>query len=642
MRPDRRSTPGAGASSRARRRWRRRLPQAVRAERSNAGGVDALMLEFSLDSREGIALMCLAEALLRIPDAATRDRLIRDKIEPGRLARARRRVAVAVRQRRGVGTARHRQARRHAQRGHARAGAALAAAQGRRAADPQGRRSRDAPARPAVRLGPHDRGSARERARARSARLSFSFDMLGEAAMTAADARTLFRRLRGRDPRDRPRGGRTRRRRGTRHLDQAFGAASALFARAARARDAPSSRRASSTLAQLAKRYDIGFNIDAEEADRLDLSLDLLARARRRPVARGLGRPGLRRAGVPEARAARDRLAGRARAPASPPADAAAGQGRVLGRRDQARAGRRPARTIRCSRARCTPTSPTSPARRRCSPRPTRSTRSSRATTRSRSRRSTRWPATPPTSSSACTAWARASTTRWSGKDKLERACRIYAPVGSHETLLAYLVRRLLENGANTSFVNRIVDPAVSIAELVADPVARRGGTGGSAARRHPVAGRAAAGPAEFARPRPFRRRRARGARGDAGGDRRPARTRRRSSRHGGSRVARSGVAIAQSRRPRRLVGTRGRSDARRCRAAPSRSPSMQGSAWSATPAAERAACLERAADLLEAERATFLALAVREAGKTLGQRRRRSARSGRLPALLRGAGAPS
>ena len=58
------------------------------------------------------------------------------------------------------------------------------------------------------------------------------------------------------------------------------------------------------------------------------------------------------------------------------------------------------------------------------------------------------------------------------GKDKLDRACRIYAPVGSHETLLAYLVRRLLENGANSSFVNRIVDPAVSIASLVVDPVA--------------------------------------------------------------------------------------------------------------------------------------------------------------------------
>jgi RHH-type proline utilization regulon transcriptional repressor/proline dehydrogenase/delta 1-pyrroline-5-carboxylate dehydrogenase len=42
-----------------------------------------------------------------------------------------------------------------------------------------------------------------------------------------------------------------------------------------------------------------------------------------------------------------------------------------------------------------------------------------------------------------------------------------------HETLLAYLVRRLLENGANTSFVNRIADQSISIQELVADPVAR-------------------------------------------------------------------------------------------------------------------------------------------------------------------------
>ena len=54
-----------------------------------------------------------------------------------------------------------------------------------------------------------------------------------------------------------------------------------------------------------------------------------------------------------------------------------------------------------------------------------------------------------------------------------DRPCRIYAPVGTHETLLAYLVRRLLENGANTSFVNRIADPAVPIEELIADPVRR-------------------------------------------------------------------------------------------------------------------------------------------------------------------------
>jgi RHH-type proline utilization regulon transcriptional repressor/proline dehydrogenase/delta 1-pyrroline-5-carboxylate dehydrogenase len=50
-------------------------------------------------------------------------------------------------------------------------------------------------------------------------------------------------------------------------------------------------------------------------------------------------------------------------------------------------------------------------------------------------------------------------------------ACRIYAPVGPHEDLVAYLVRRLLENGANTSFVNRLADAAAPVEELVRDPM---------------------------------------------------------------------------------------------------------------------------------------------------------------------------
>ncbi|MFB0934473.1 MAG: bifunctional proline dehydrogenase/L-glutamate gamma-semialdehyde dehydrogenase PutA [Propionivibrio sp.] len=57
------------------------------------------------------------------------------------------------------------------------------------------------------------------------------------------------------------------------------------------------------------------------------------------------------------------------------------------------------------------------------------------------------------------------------GPGKWGRACRVYAPVGSHEELLAYLVRRLLENGANSSFVNRIADASLPIEQLVADPV---------------------------------------------------------------------------------------------------------------------------------------------------------------------------
>src|SRR5262249_36233247 len=58
------------------------------------------------------------------------------------------------------------------------------------------------------------------------------------------------------------------------------------------------------------------------------------------------------------------------------------------------------------------------------------------------------------------------------GRGKLNRPCRIYAPVGTHQTRPAYLVRRLLENGANASFVHRIADPAVPVEALIADPVA--------------------------------------------------------------------------------------------------------------------------------------------------------------------------
>lgn len=60
------------------------------------------------------------------------------------------------------------------------------------------------------------------------------------------------------------------------------------------------------------------------------------------------------------------------------------------------------------------------------------------------------------------------------------RACRIYAPVGPHETLFAYLVRRLLENGTNTSFVRQITDSDIDIAELTRDPVASAMQTGGT------------------------------------------------------------------------------------------------------------------------------------------------------------------
>ena len=97
-------------------------------------------------------------------------------------------------------------------------------------------------------------------------------------------------------------------------------------------------------------------------------------------------------------------------------------------------------------------------------------------TTRTPSARSRRWPAARRSNSSGCTAWARRCTRSWPSSSARSATAptpvRIYAPVGSHKELLAYLVRRLLENGANSSFVNRIADEQVSLDELVRDPVA--------------------------------------------------------------------------------------------------------------------------------------------------------------------------
>ena len=73
--------------------------------------------------------------------------------------------------------------------------------------------------------------------------------------------------------------------------------------------------------------------------------------------------------------------------------------------------------------------------------------------------------------------------------------CRVYAPVGEHEDLLPYLVRRLLENGSNTSFVNRIVNENEPIDAIIADPVRavdaleRGRARADPAARRHLPAG---------------------------------------------------------------------------------------------------------------------------------------------------------
>ncbi|HEY3778141.1 MAG TPA: bifunctional proline dehydrogenase/L-glutamate gamma-semialdehyde dehydrogenase PutA [Rhizomicrobium sp.] len=192
---------------------------------------------------------------------------------------------------------------------------------------------------------------------------------------------------------------------------------------------------------------------------------------------------------------------------------------------------------------------------------------------------------------------------------------RIYAPVGTHEDLLAYLVRRLLENGANASFVNRLADERAPVSDIVADPVEQLEGAHPRRSLRIPKppgllpdrknsAGFLWSDP-EVAKPMLTRMEDALGKASRAAPliDGKP--------RAGTSREVRD-----PSDR-RRVVGEvveAGEKDALEALAFAHRAQD----AWDRRGGDARAKILERAADLFEAETPRLMALAVREGGKTL------------------------
>ncbi len=203
------------------------------------------------------------------------------------------------------------------------------------------------------------------------------------------------------------------------------------------------------------------------------------------------------------------------------------------------------------------------------------------------------------------------------GRGGLGVPCRFYAPVGSHEDLLPYLVRRLLENGANTSFVNRIIDEKLPIDEVVADPVAK---VRAPESKPHPRI------------PLPERlygdsRTNSRGidlSDPDVLGPLAAAMTRALAKPLGAAPIVGGAEVAAGEAREARDPSDRGRvvgavveasaeivdrALARAREAAPD---------WAATPADERAACLDRMAALLEEHAAEAMAICVREAGKTV------------------------
>ncbi|CNE99972.1 trifunctional transcriptional regulator/proline dehydrogenase/pyrroline-5-carboxylate dehydrogenase [Yersinia similis] len=204
---------------------------------------------------------------------------------------------------------------------------------------------------------------------------------------------------------------------------------------------------------------------------------------------------------------------------------------------------------------------------------------------------------------------------------KLNRPCRIYAPVGTHETLLAYLVRRLLENGANTSFVNRIADATLPLDELVADPVSAveaMAAAEGQLGLPHP----------RIPLPRDlFGKVRANSSGLDLANEHRLASL---SSAllTSASQIWRAepvinaeldngdALPVINPAEPADVVGyVREATEGEVSRALDA--AARAGAIWFATPPAERAAILIRAAELMENQMQTLMGILVREAGKT-------------------------
>ena len=450
------------------------LVSEVRERKADQGVMEAFMQEYDLSSEEGVVLMCLAEALLRIPDADTAEKLIADKLGDANWeSHVGKSASVLV----NASTWGLMLTGRLVSLSESTA-ANLSAALGRlinRSGEPMVRTA----IRQAMRIMGHQYVMGRtieeawERSRKKRNRpYRYSFDMLGEAALTAEDAERYMHSYReaitavGRQNK----------------ADDIFSAPSisvklsALhprfeFAQRDRVLDEIGPRVLE--LAQLARANNMALTIDIEEADRLLLTLDVFAEAYQNPALDGWNGLGL----------ALQAYQKRATAEIAWLAELAAKVGRRIPVRLVKGAywdseikfaqvegfGGYPVFTrkantdvsfIVCARALL-------------------------------SNRQAFYPQFATHNAHTIAVITELAVDRLDfefqrlhgmGADLygvvmetkgFNHACRVYAPVGSHEDLLPYLVRRLLENGANTSFVNRIVDEELPVEQVAEDPIAK-------------------------------------------------------------------------------------------------------------------------------------------------------------------------
>ncbi len=450
----------------------RRLVTAVREKRTRASGVDALMHQFSLSSDEGVALMCLAEALLRIPDSATADRLIADKISKGDwrkhlgespslfvnaatwgLLVTGKLVGSSSEEKLGSAITR------------------LIAKGG----EPLIRKGVDLAMRmlgnqfvtgqtidEAIRNGRDNE--------ARGYR--YSYDMLGEAALTEADAANYYKSYEtaihaigkasnGRGIRNGP------------GISVKLSALHPRYSRAQRDRVMTELLPRLRSLVLLAKQYNIGLNIDAEEADRLELSLDLMEAMAFDADLAGFDGIGF----VVQAYQKRCPFA----------IDYLVDLARRSGRKFMVRLVKGAYWDAEIKRAQVEgmPGYPvytrkvyTDVSYLACAQRLLAATdviypqfATHNAQTLSTIYTWAKQDGIEDYEFQCLHGMGETLYDQVVGEANLGKACRIYAPVGTHETLLAYLVRRLLENGANSSFVSQIVDESIPVDQLIDNPL---------------------------------------------------------------------------------------------------------------------------------------------------------------------------
>ena len=595
------------------------LVRRVRARAEHQGAIEAFMRQYDLGSEEGVLLMCVAEALLRIPDEDTADKLIRDKL--------------------GEADWRRHMGRSDSVLVNASTWGLMLTGHLVDLADDTKRDVHGAFKRLLGRLGePVIRLAVRQAMRimghqfvmgrtigealARSrkganAAYRYSFDMLGEAALTAHDAERYLQAYRDAIGAIGASG----------RFDDMFAAPSisvklsALHPRyehAKRERVVAELTPRVLELARLAKAQGIGFTIDAEEADRLELSLDVIAGAYADASLDGWEGYGLavqayqkRAPYVLDYLAALARRHGRripVRLVKGAYWDSEVKRAQVDGLPGYPVFTRKPNTDVSylaCARRMLEATDALYPMF---------ATHNAQTIAAIHHMAGDRDYEFQKLHGMGDDLYAEVIPA-----DRLDVACRVYAPVGSHEDLLPYLVRRLLENGANSSFVNRITDEDIPVEDLVRDPVETVDAFESIPHPRIPL-------PVDLYRSFGIERSNSMGVNLSNDDALRALATQVEAAARETWRAAPLVPGATSSAAPldvtdpadrRRVVGQWQPADEATVERALTNAVAAH-DGWNATPAAGRAALLERAAELLEARMPQYIALCTREAGKTI------------------------